>query len=56
MGHFDEPQCDAVCPIDDWCVADPDVPETTESLLEKAAKLNPDKEIDPAKVWAGVRN
>ena len=56
MGHFDEPQCDAVCPIDDCCVADPDVPETTTALLEKAAKLNPDKEIDPAKVWAGVRN
>ena len=56
VGHFDEPQCDAVCPIDDCCIADPDVPETTESLLEKAAKLNPDKEIDPAKVWAGVRN
>jgi len=25
-------------------------------LLEKAKKLNPDKTIDPAKVWSGVRN
>jgi len=25
-------------------------------LLDKAKKLNPDKSIDPAKVWSGVRN
>jgi len=25
-------------------------------LLERARKLNPDKEIDPNKVWSGVRN
>jgi hypothetical protein len=24
--------------------------------LEKARKLNPDKTIDAAKVWSGVRN
>ena len=56
VGHFDEPQCAAVCPVDDCCISDPDVPETTDVLLEKAKVLNPDKEIDPAKVWAGVRN
>ena len=56
VGHFDEPQCAAVCPVDDCCISDPDIPETTEVLLEKARKLNPDKEIDDAKVWSGVRN
>jgi ferredoxin len=55
-GHFDEPQCAAVCPVDNCCIADPAYPETTEVLLDKARKLNPDKTIDPAKVWSGVRN
>jgi ferredoxin len=56
VGHFDEPQCAAVCPVDDCCIPDPEIPETTEVLLEKAKQLNPDKEIDPEKVWSGVRN
>ena len=56
VGHFDEPQCAAVCPVDNCCIADPLYPETTEVLLEKAKKLNHDKTIDPAKVWSGVRN
>ena len=46
VGHFDEPQC----------ISDPVYPETTEVLLEKARKLNPEKQIDDAKVWSGVRN
>ena len=56
MGHFDEPQCAAVCPVDNCCIADPIYPETTDTLLEKARTLNPDKEIDANKVWSGVRN
>ena len=56
VGHFDEPQCSAVCPVENCCIPDPSQPEATEVLLEKARKLNPDKEIDPAKCWAGVRN
>jgi ferredoxin len=56
VGHFDEPQCAAVCPVDNCCIADPLYPETTEVLLERAKTLNPDKAIDPAKVWSGVRN
>jgi hypothetical protein len=36
--------------------SDPAYPEPTDVLLEKAKKLNPDKTIDPAKVWSGVRN
>jgi hypothetical protein len=31
-------------------------PEGTDVLLERAKTLNPDKAIDPAKVWSGVRN
>ena len=56
VGHFDEPQCAAVCPVDNCCISDPVYPEPTDVLLEKAKKLNPDKAIDPAKVWNGVRN
>ena len=56
VGHFDEPQCAAVCPVPDCCISDPFVPETTEVLLERARRLNPGKEIDPAKVWSEVRN
>ena len=55
VGHFDEPQCAAVCPVDDCCVPDPTYPESKEALLEKARQLNPDKEIDPDKCWSGVR-
>jgi ferredoxin len=56
VGHFDEPQCAAVCPVSDCCISDPTYPEKADVLLEKAKKLNPDKEIDPARVWSGVRN
>ena len=56
VGHFDEPQCAAVCPVDNCCISDPVYPESTEVLLEKARKLNPDKSIDDSKVWSGVRN
>lgn len=55
VGHFDEPQCAAVCPVADCCVADPAWPESKEVLLEKARKLNPEKQIDPAKSWGSVR-
>ena len=27
VGHFDEPQCAAVCPVDNCCIADPAYPE-----------------------------
>ncbi|MFY9269737.1 MAG: 4Fe-4S dicluster domain-containing protein [Candidatus Manganitrophaceae bacterium] len=56
VGHFDEPQCAAVCPVSDCCISDPTYPEKMDVLLDKAKKLNPDKEIDPARVWSGVRN
>lgn len=38
VGHFDEPQCVAVCPID--CIPkDPDHVETEAQLLDKYKKL-----------------
>jgi len=56
VGHFDEPQCAAVCPVDNCCISDPLYPESADVLLERARTLNPDKPIDAAKVWSGVRN
>jgi len=38
VGHFDEQQCAAVCPVD-ACVPDPDHKETREELEAKARKL-----------------
>ncbi|MCE3238194.1 MAG: ferredoxin [Gammaproteobacteria bacterium] len=38
VGHFDEPQCVAVCPVN--CIpVDPKHSETREELLEKYKKL-----------------
>jgi|TARA_B100000470_G_scaffold31283_2_gene20966 ferredoxin len=34
VGHFDEPQCVEVCPVD-CCLPDPDRVETDEELLAK---------------------
>jgi ferredoxin len=42
IGHFDEPQCVVVCPVD--CIPkNPDFSETREQLLAKFAKLHPGK-------------
>ena len=38
VGHFDESQCVAVCPVD-ACVSDPDHQETKEELKAKFNKL-----------------
>jgi len=38
VGHFDESQCAAVCPVD-ACVADPDHRESKEELMAKYHKL-----------------
>jgi len=38
VGHFDEPQCQQVCPVD--CIPlNPDVVETKDQLMEKFLKL-----------------
>ncbi len=38
VGHFDESQCAAVCPVD-CCVPDPDHKETKEELMTKFRRL-----------------
>ena len=39
IGHFEESQCAAVCPVD-CCVVDPDHKETKEELTAKFHKLH----------------
>lgn len=55
IGHFDTPQCAAVCPIPDCCIDDPGVKETREALFNKAKTLwaGTEKEagLDPNKSW-----
>ncbi|MBU0783595.1 MAG: YfhL family 4Fe-4S dicluster ferredoxin [Gammaproteobacteria bacterium] len=42
VGHFDEPQCVVVCPVE--CIPlDPAHPDTQKQLLGKFFKLHPDK-------------
>lgn len=38
VGHFDESQCAAVCPVD-CCVPDEDHKETREELMDKYRRL-----------------
>lgn len=43
VGHFDEPQCRAICPVD--CIpVDPARIEGREVLLERYVRLHPDRE------------
>ncbi|MAZ44232.1 MAG: ferredoxin [Legionellales bacterium] len=43
VGHFDEPQCQQVCPVD--CIPlDPEHPESTDELLEKYQRLQAHKD------------
>lgn len=41
VGHFDEPQCVRVCPVD-CIIPHPIVKETPQQLLQKYKLLNPD--------------
>lgn len=38
VGHFDESQCVAVCPVD-CCILDPDHKETRDELMMKFTRL-----------------
>ncbi|HEU4663434.1 MAG TPA: YfhL family 4Fe-4S dicluster ferredoxin [Dokdonella sp.] len=38
VGHYDEPQCVAVCPVE-CIIADPEHPESRDELLEKYERL-----------------
>jgi ferredoxin len=44
VGHFDQEQCAAVCPVD-CCVPDPNRVETEEELFARAKALHPGKEF-----------
>lgn len=45
VGHFDEPQCRAICPVD--CIPiHPEHQETQEQLLEKYHRLNLEKQTE----------
>jgi ferredoxin len=44
VGHFDQEQCAAVCPVD-CCVADPNRVETEDALFVRAKALHPEKEF-----------
>ena len=44
VGHFDQEQCAAVCPVD-CCVPDPERVESEEVLLERAKQLHAGKEF-----------
>ncbi len=46
VGHFDQPQCIEVCPVD-CIVLDPEVPESREQLEAKYRSLT-EVEADPA--------
>jgi ferredoxin len=39
VGHFDSPECQEICPIDDCIITDSSFKETAEELLEKYKKL-----------------
>lgn len=45
VGHFDEPQCRAICPVD--CIpVDPQRIESREQLLHRYRRLHPDSTAD----------
>lgn len=47
VGHFDQPQCQEVCPVD--CIPlDPQRTETKEQLLAKYEKLMAAKQVESA--------
>jgi ferredoxin len=44
VGHFDEEQCQAVCPVD-CCLPDPNHEETEDVLFDRAKELHPEKDF-----------
>ena len=42
VGHFETPQCQAVCHIDDCIILDPAHPETVDELQAKYERLTAD--------------
>ncbi len=44
VGHFDQEQCAAVCPVD-CCVPDPDHTEDEATLFVRAKEIHPDRQF-----------
>ena len=44
VGHFDEEQCQAVCPVD-CCLPDPNHKESEEVLIDRAKKIHPEMDF-----------
>ncbi len=42
VGHFDQEQCAAVCPVD-CCIPDPNRPETEDALFVRAKSIHPER-------------
>ena len=42
VGHFDQEQCAAVCPVD-CCVPDPNRPEAEDVLFARAKSIHPER-------------
>ena len=42
VGHFDQEQCAAVCPVD-CCIPDPNHVESEELLYDRAKQMHPEK-------------
>jgi ferredoxin len=42
VGHFDQEQCAAVCPVD-CCVPDPNHVESEELLFQRAKEIHPER-------------
>ncbi len=47
VGYHAKQQCEAVCPIDQCCVPDPERVETEAVLFERALKLCRDGDVQP---------
>lgn len=44
VGHFDQEQCAAVCPVD-CCIPDPNHPEDEAVLFERAKEIHPERQF-----------
>ncbi len=42
VGHFDQEQCAAVCPVD-CCIPDPNHPEAEDALYARAKEIHPER-------------
>lgn len=46
VGFFDHEECAAVCPVD-CCVPDPNIPESEDTLIDRARRLHGEQQFPP---------